>query len=304
MTHNSIVKLILFIFTFTVCLLYSSKAAAQENNNTAVADTLFRVVMNDGNTFTGKIIEIDEEKVILKTTAVGIITLHRKYIKSIERVDSLESGIKNTRELQLHSTRYLFASSAYGMEKGDSYYQNILVFYNQYSIGITDRFSMSFGTMPFFLLAGSPTPVWITPKYSFPLVKEKVNLSIEVMIGDILFDDNGLGVLPHATVSFGPIEKNISIGVGYFFVESQLIPYPLIDISGIIRVSRRTFLMAENHLISDGNYFTGISILGIKSIIANAALSYGLALPFSTDFGGEIIAMPWIGLTLPFTKSH
>ena len=278
-------------------------AAEAQKDKTVAKDSLYRIEMNDGNAFIGKIVEIDAEKVILNTEAVGKITLHRKYIKKIERINSLEGAKKKDGDLLLHSTRYLFTSSAYGMEKGEAYYQNILVFYNQFNIGITDQFSVAAGIIPFFLLAGSPTPIWITPKYAFPLVKDKINLSVGVMFGDVLFDDNGLGILPHIAISYGPREKNISFGVGYFLAEGQVVPYPIIDISGIIRVSRKTFLMMENHLTSDGSFVAGIAILGAKSMLSNSALSYGLGIPFSSDYM-EFIGIPWIGLTIPFGKKN
>ena len=289
-------------FSLAIFILYSISAEAQEAK-TVSKDSLVRVEMNDGNAFIGKIVEIDDEKIILDTEAVGKITLHRKYIKKIERVNSLNDGRKEGGNLYLHSTRYLFTSSAYGMEKGEAYYQNILVFYNQFNVGITDRLSVAAGIIPFFLLAGSPTPIWITPKYSLPIVKDKVNLSVGVMFGDVLFDDNGIGILPHLAISYGPREKNISFGVGYFIAEGQVVPYPVIDFSGIIRVSRKTFLMMENHLTSDGTFVAGIAILGAKSMLSNSALSYGLGLPFSTDYN-EFIAIPWIGLTIPFGKKN
>ncbi|RLD25093.1 MAG: hypothetical protein DRI71_00610 [Bacteroidetes bacterium] len=277
---------------------------AQESDSTQDADSLVRVEMYDGNEFRGVLVAIDEEKVVLKSNALGQITLYRKYIKKIEMVDSLEVKAAKPGYSEIHSTRYLFTSSAYGLEKGDSYYQNILVFYNQYNVGITDRFSMSFGILPFFLIAGSPTPVGVTPKYSFPVAKDKVNLSVGVLIGDIIGENNGIIALPHVTATFGSREKNVSIGMGYVFADGQLVPYPVINFSGLIKVSRRTFLMTENHIISDGSYIVGLSIVGAKSIISKAALSYGLGIPFTTDYASEIIAMPWIGLTIPFTNNN
>lgn len=275
---------------------------AQEGNKTEVADSLIRVVMLDGNEFVGQIVDIDDEKVVLKSESLGQITLHRKYIRSINRVDSHEGEGAIAGYIAIHTTRYLFAASAYGLEKGESYYQNILVFYNQYNIGITDRFSLSVGVIPFFLIAGAATPVGVTPKYSIPLVKNKVNLSVGVLIGGVIGERNSLIALPHITASFGSREKNVSIGAGYVYADGQIQPFPQINFSGVIRISRGLFLMTENYVISDGTDFAGISIIGAKSLLSKSALSYGLGIPFYSYYD-EVIAIPWIGLTIPFSKN-
>jgi len=58
-----------------------------------------------------------------------------------------------------------------GLHKGEGYYQNIWVFWNQASFGVTENFSLGFGIIPLFLFggeAGQYSPIWVVPKLSYP----------------------------------------------------------------------------------------------------------------------------------------
>jgi hypothetical protein len=286
------------IIVFTSCL-----AQAQETAKTTVADTLYRVEMNDGNVFVGEIVDQDNEKVILKSDALGQITLHRRFIVKIEQIINpiLRMGDLWYRHLQ--SSRYFFAPNGYGLKKGESYYQNIWIFYNQYTVGLSDRFSIGFGTMPLFLFNFSPTPIWITPKFSIPLAEEKVNLGVGALIGDVIGDNTGLFGITYGTVTFGPHDKNFSIGIGYAFAGDEFLSTPLINIGGLLRVGRKTYLMTENYIISAGGETAGFSIIGGRSMINKSAIDYGLGLPIAPGMD-VFLAIPWLGITIPFSKNN
>ncbi|MCB9270107.1 MAG: hypothetical protein H6561_11110 [Lewinellaceae bacterium] len=70
------------------------------------------------------------------------------------------------------SARYFFSPNGYGLHPGEAYYQNVWVLYNQVSFGITNNVSLGVGgaSFPF---GADATPVWMTPKVSVPVVRDK-----------------------------------------------------------------------------------------------------------------------------------
>ncbi|MEN8249813.1 MAG: hypothetical protein ABFS32_12850 [Bacteroidota bacterium] len=292
-------KYILLIFT----LLTYPLIDVYSQDQTVPADTLYRIELNDGNVFFGKILEIDNEEVVFNNETLGTITLKRSVI--VEMVQIVDSVVtKETmwyRDLQ--SARYFFAPNGYGLKTGESYYQNTMVIVNQFSGAITDNFSIGAGIVPLFLLGGA-TPVWITPKLSIPVVKDKVNLGVGSMIGYVVGESWGssFGVV-YGSSTFGKLDKNLTIGAGWVFADGETLNAPLINISGLARSGKKSYLMMENYIIiQNGGEILTLSILGGRSMINKAAIDYGLLIPMSSDFG--FIAIPWVGFTIPFSKNH
>ena len=290
-------------FTYTVItILCTTNVFAQEQPGIEPIDTLYRIETNDGNVFIGKIIDMDKNKVVLEGEAIGTITLHRKFIIKIERILGQDVTRGDVWYRNIQSARYYFSPNGYGLKKGESYYQNIWVFYNQFSVGLTDHFSLGFGMIPLFLFNGTATPVWITPKFSVPIVKEKVNIGVGALMGFVVGESTGFGIT-YATATFGPHDKNLSVGLGYAYAGGEFLNTPILNVGGLTRVSKNSYLMMETYFITDGGQVGGISILGARSMINKSAIDYGLAIPFAPGMG-TFIALPWLGLTVPFQKKQ
>ena len=146
----------LFILFTMVLLSFNLDAQEFAGNDTT---TVFRVETIDGNIYTGVITEEDQQYITISTEKLGIIRISKSDVKS----STLLTGVrKEAGEYWLpnpQSTRYFWAPNGYGLNKGEAYYQNIWIFYNQFSWGITNNFSMSAGTIPLFLFAGTSTPI-------------------------------------------------------------------------------------------------------------------------------------------------
>ncbi|MFM8994689.1 MAG: hypothetical protein ACKOI1_00395, partial [Bacteroidota bacterium] len=86
--------------------------------------------------------------------------------KVLSREDSLA-------QVNHHASRYIFAPSAYPINKGAFYYQNYDVLLNDVQMGITDQLGVGIGyAFPLFM--------YLTPKYSIPLSKNHT-----LAVGDI-----------------------------------------------------------------------------------------------------------------------
>jgi len=277
--------------------LFSQNSYSQEEPDTI---RLYSIEMSDGNKYFGTMISQNPDYIEL-STKVGTVRLQRNDIKAIHIVDN--SQIKNGRVWypNLQSTRYFFAPNGYGLKQGEVYYQNVWIFFNQFSVGVFDYFSIGAGLVPAFLFAGSPTPIWIIPKVSVPIIKEKLNIGAGGLFGTVVPEENtGFG-LAYGLVTLGSRDRNITVGVGYGYADKQWTDLPLFTLSAMVRASPRAYFITENYVIPmDGNLNFVIS-LGGRSMINRVGLDYGLVMPAFKE-QGVFFAFPWLGITIPLHK--
>lgn len=286
---------IVFLVVFSFAVLFVN---AQNTGDTI----LVKIETTDGNEFIGQVISDDSTKTVLKTEKLGEITILKTDIKHTESVQ-----IKQIKEGKYwfpnpQATRYFWSPNGYGLKKGEGYYQNIWVLWNQFSYGVTDYFSVGGGIIPLFLFGGAPTPVFITPKFSIPVKKDQFNIGVGAIVGTILGEEGtGFGIL-YSNATFGSRDANVSIGAGAMFAGGEWAPSPLINFSGMFRVTNRGYFITENYLITaDGSAVVMLSAGG-RWIIKKAAIDYGLFIPLASDMD-FFVAAPWLGFTVPFGKT-
>jgi hypothetical protein len=286
------------IFLLALMLIVSFISIGQTTQDT----TVFQVETNDGNEFLGEIVLQDSVNIILKTQNFGELTISRANIKSLKQVNVQQIKDGKLWFENPQSTRYFWSPNGYGLKKGEGYYQNIWVLWNQFSLGLSDNFSVGGGIIPLFLFAGSPTPVFLTAKFSVPVVENKFNIGGGGIVGTILGEEGtGFGIL-YGLSTFGTPDNNVTVGMGYGFAGGEWAKSPMINVNGMFRVSSRGYFITENYIITAGGESVVIISLGGRSIIKKAALDYGIFLPLSTDIDG-FIALPWLGFTVPFGKT-
>jgi small nuclear ribonucleoprotein (snRNP)-like protein len=281
-------------YAFPVLWLCCSTLFAQVENEQV------RIETTDGNEYIGTIVEEDNDRVVLETEAVGILTIKKINIKSREIV--IPEKIKEGKYWfdNPQSTRYLWSPNGYGLKKGEGYYQNVWVLFNQVSVGVTDNFSIGFGTVPLFLFGSPSTPIWVAPKFSIPVSAEKFNLGVGALVGTVVGEDGkGFGLL-YGITTFGSRDKNFSVGLGYGYSAGELADTPTLSFSALIRTSQRGYFITENYYIDTGEPLVLLS-LGGRRIIKKVGLDFGAFIPISSDYDG-FIAIPWLGITVPFGK--
>ena len=289
-TKIGLAFLFIFIFTFSV--------KSQTTNDT----TLVNIETIDGNEFIGQIVSEDSLKVVVKTEKLGEISIFRTDIKRQEilEVQQIKEGKYWFPNPQ--STRYLWSPNGYGLKQGEGYYQNIWVLWNQFAYGLSDNFSIGGGIIPLFLFGGTPTPVFITAKFSIPVVENKFNIGAGAIAGTILGEEEtGFGIL-YGLSTFGTPDNNVTVGMGYGFAGGEWASSPMININGMFRVSSRGYFITENYYINAGGENVVLITLGGRSIIKKAALDYGLVIPIADI--GQFVAIPWLGFTVPFGKTN
>ena len=291
--HKVLLKsLLVYLF-----IIPASSLCAQTTRDTI---PLFQVATADGNEYTGIIIAQDTSVLILQTEKLGTLTFAKKDIARIQLIDpeKLKEGIYWADNPQ--STRYLWAPNGYGLKKGEAYYQNIWVLFNQVSFGVSNNFSVGAGMLPLFLFAGAPTPAWITPKFSIPVKKDKFNIGAGALLATVLGEsETGFGLL-YGIATFGSRDRNLSVGLGYGFAGGGWADSPTVSISGLIRTGARSYIITENYYI-DGGYDTNLILAsaGFRWIIKKAGLDFGLVLPYESSME-SVFFIPWLGITIPF----
>jgi len=283
------------LYAIVVLLLTVSYCAAQDR-----ADTLtYYIQTTDGNTYRGQILSQDSLKVLFNLEKFGELSFLKTEIKKMQPLDNEKMVDDEYWMDNPQATRYFFSPNAYGLKKGEGYYQNVWVMVNSFAVGVTDYFSIGGGVVPLFLFAGSPTPVWITPKFSVPVVEEKFNLGGGALLGTVLgVEETGFGIL-YGISTFGSRDKNVSLGLGYGYAGGDWAKAPMINFNTMIRFGAKGYFISENYFVHTEGTTVLIFSLGGRHIFQNAGLDYGLIIPFISDMG-SFIAFPWLGITIPF----
>lgn len=268
-----------------------------------IKHNLVSIETMDGNEFLGEIKKEDSSVIVLKTDKFGEVTIARKDIKSLEKVAAQQMKDGKFWFANPQSTRYFWSPNGYGLKKGEGYYQNIWVLWNQFAYGVTNNFSIGGGMIPLFLFGGGPTPVFLTPKFSIPIDKDKFNIGAGALLGTVLGEsETGFGIL-YGLSTLGSPDNNVTFGLGYGFAGGEWASSPMINLNGMFRVSSRGYFITENYFINLGDGGIAIITLGGRWIIKKAALDFGLVIPAGSDIEA-FVAIPWLGFTVPFGKTN
>jgi hypothetical protein len=285
-------KLVLLTF----CLLALSLLSKAQNSQDSIKSQIETV---DGNEYIGVIIEQTPKTIRIKTDRLGEISIPSAEVKKITQLTSIRSKDGTYWFDNPQSTRYFWAPNGYSLKKGEGYYQNVWIMFNQAVYGFTNHFSAGVGVVPLFLFAGASTPAYITAKYTVPLVKDKVNVGVGALAGTVIGVENtNFGIL-YGISTFGSRDKNLNIGLGWGFAGGKMASNPTVNIGGMIRTGARGYFITENYFIGTPDNFVVLMSLGGRRIIKHTGLDFGAFIPLGADMS-SFVAIPWLGLSIPF----
>ena len=278
------------------CMILLSFISNAQNSQDSIKSQVETV---DGNEYIGIIIEQNDQTIRIKTDKLGEISIPRVEVKRINQLSSVKTKDGAIWLDNPQSTRYFISPNAYNLKPGEGYYQNVWILFNQATFGITKHFSAGVGIVPLFLFAGTPTPAWITAKYSVPVVKDKVNLGVGVLAGTVVGAENSsFGVL-YGITTIGSKDKNFNIGLGWGFADGKIAKNPTLSLSGMLRYGPKSYVMTENYFIGTPDNYVILMSYGARRIIKHTGLDFGVFIPLSPDLD-VFVAIPWLGLTIPF----
>lgn len=283
---------VLIVFLFALCLILCGSIAVSAQE----VDDNVRITTTDGNIFMGTVVQLHDDRLIIRVDGIGEVTIERSRIRNIRVIDP--DRIRNGKYwfINPQGTRYFFAPNAIGLKKGSGYYQNTWIFFNNVNYGVTDNFSIGAGTVPIFLFGVTALPLWVLPKVSIPVTSENFHLAAGALLGGVIGEGGGGFGLAYGNATYGNRDKNITVGLGYGYGGDEWSDTPLVNISGLYRSGRNFQWLAEIYFLP-GVEGGGIGIFGARWAPENFAVDFGLGRPLS-DAG--FIGLPWLGVTIPF----
>ena len=272
-------------------------------------DSLFHIETIDDNDFTGQIIRQDADVIVLKTEAFGDITIRKARIKSIEVLQTKQLVNGEFWYENPHSTRYFFNANAYGLRKGEGYYQNTWILFNQVSVGLSDNVTIGLGTVPIYFFGANVYPFWVTPKVTFPIKAEKLNIGAGAFIGGIFTNESSykLGIT-YGIITYGTRDRNATFGLGYGFADNSWANAPTLAFSAMHRTSKKSYFITENYFIPSSGNSSLILSVGGRWTGKRIAIDYGAIRPFvlslDNDAGSVFFFIPWLGINVPFGQGQ
>ena len=228
-------KLILYEKTLTglafltLCLIAISLTSNAQSNQDSIRS---QVETMDGNEYIGIIVEQNTQTIRIKTDKLGEITIPRIEVKRITQLASVKTKDGTYWLDNPQATRYFWSPNGYSLKAGEGYYQNVWILANQAVFGITDYFSAGVGLLPLFLFDGTPTPAWITAKFSVPVVKDQVNLGAGALMGTVIGvedEDNTTFGIFYGIGTIGSRDRNLNIGLGWGFAGGEIAKNPTLN---------------------------------------------------------------------------
>jgi len=288
---------------FNLLFLIFVFIALQNTFGQLVADSskIWRIETIDGSEFLGIIIQTNQDTVYLKNQSIGTIAIPKYTIVRFKELIPTQYKYGQVWDENVQSNRYFWAPNGYGLRKGEGYYQNVWVMFNQASYGVTNNFSLGVGMIPLFLFAGSETPIWFTPKISVPIVDDKFNVGGGLLVGTIVGANTDPFGIAYGVGTLGNRDANISFGLGYGFIGGDWSKQPVFELSALARISSKSYLITENYYIKSEGQGLSIISVGGRTTWTKVSVDYGLVMPLSEDIG-SLIAIPWLGFVLPFGK--
>ena len=275
-----------------VLFLFCGGLFAQEDTTT------WRIITEDDNTYIGKIVKEEGDTLTLKTTTLGVINIPVSLIRSREVLTLRNPETGELWPKNHHSTRYFFGPNAMTLKKGEGYYQNNWVFFNQASYGFSDHFTLGIGGLPIWLVGAPAFPLWLTPKIGYP-VGGNWHLGAGALAGSLFSsEDNVVAGIGYGLITYGGEDSNFTLGLGYGFAEGDVSNSPTVSLSGMHRVTKKTYLLTENYWFGPDN--GGLFSIGARTAWTNLALDYGLIVPSVFFEEGGLFGIPWLGISIPF----
>jgi len=277
-------------------IIYPGEIAASKEINDDKAYVILE--LEGGGSINGLLKEVGEEYLFLESEA-GEVKIRKTQIKKLSFAD--ESMFRNGKYWfpNPNDTRYLFGPTAYPLGKGEGYYQNVYILFNTAFVGITDNWDVGGGMELISTLSGNPI-LFVSTKLGFEVV-HNFHLAGGMLAGTLLgfdaLDDNEILGIFYGVGTVGNREDNISLGLGYGFIEGETADRPQITLSGMKRISRRVSLVSENWLLPVDGYYGAFSV-GVR--LMGEKTTFDLALFRTSEWDVGLLAVPFLGFVYKF----
>ena len=235
----------------------------------------FIIEIKGGSTFRGELLDVSNDSLKFSMSEVTDIWIENSNIAKLTVTDWQEIGTEGFSLANQNKTRYFFSPSAFHLEEGSGYYQNIGIFFNAVNVGIGDNTSIGFGTEVLSVLdTGLPT-LYITPKVS-KQIDDNTHLAGGLLLGFLggaFFDESVIGIA-YGTLTKGTENKNVSFVLGHSLSNNKNLTTAIGTINAYLRINEKYGFVTENWLTKD----TPILSYGLRKFNKRVSTDFGLIL--------------------------
>ena len=211
---------------------------------------MIEIETNDGNIFLGEVVEETSEGYRLKTQDGIVILVPSESIKSVNSVKTITSKKGDIWRADPNKSLYLFAPSAYPIDKNKSYCRDFCLVFPSYNRGYGNNFSLQAGAFVFPGLPFVNMPIVLSGKFSLPKKAESVRLAGGMMYVSFPIGDASFGAgFAFGTATFGNRFTHFSTTLGWGYVRNdndwEFAEKPILVVAGNRRISNTFALVAE-----------------------------------------------------------
>jgi len=228
-------------FISTCLIVFSVFLLAQDSE-------MVEIETQDGNIFLGMIVEESAEGYQLKTQDGIIINVPIESVKRLNKVEtaSVEGQVWRA---DPNKSMYLFAPSAFPIEKHKAYCRDFCLFFPSYNRGFGNNFSFQAGAFVFPGMELDVVPVVLSGKFSLPQVGP-ARLAAGMMYVSVPLENSEFGAglaFGSATIGNRFTHFTASLGWGYFRDGKQweFANDPILVLAGNKRISNSFAIVAE-----------------------------------------------------------
>jgi len=218
---------------------------------------MVEIETNDGNFFLGEVIEESSLGYRLKTQDGIIISIPSEAIKKINSIETTTSYEGQVWRADPNKSMYLFAPSAYPIEKNKSYCRDFCLVFPSYNRGYGNNFSLQAGAFVFPGMPLDQVPIVLSGKFSLPQVRF-ARLATGMMYVNFPGVEDSFGAgFAFGTATFGNRFTHFSTTLGWGYVRYEtdwrIAEKPILVLAGNRRISNSFALVAEYWLPPEVN---------------------------------------------------
>ena len=263
----------------------------------------YKVELKDGTVLNGKLISETETEIEIQLEDIGQLTINRNKIKRLIP-DVVSHEVKKSFWFKNpHATRLLFAPTAIPLKRGEGYYQNIYIVGNMFNYGLLDNLSIG-GGFDFITMFANYDDGW-NPMLNFN-IKSGFQLTdnFHAGAGGMYIAVPGIGPtgIVYGLGTLGSYNSNLTLGLGWGFVDGTFEEKPFIMIGGMARISEKLWFVSENWIapVNDNKHYLVVSY-GIRFVANRIAVD--LAFINSKDIiEGIVIGIPFVDFVIKLGK--
>lgn len=224
--------------------------------------------------------------------------------------------IKRSRgSLKRHSpnrngTQYFLFTSAIPLDRGEGYFKNMMVTFNQAAIGVTKNFSLGAGVdLASVVTTRTEGPVWFARTQLSGSLSDMMHIGATAFYlnyplptaGDVPEElkTSGFGAVL-GMFTFGNADNQVTVSGGWGHDGERATRGPILNVSGAYRAFPNVSFMTEHWILTDPEESFPLHMFGIRVIGDYLALDAGLA--YDQEITSKItpIGLPFVAATLNF----